>query len=104
MAKDKHITEMIFRVDTTPDFKGTVFALFPHEVCNFNGNVTYYQHIGQHGEADYNHCIATSRPATAEEYKDLKTELDNIGYNIVIRSKRNYAKYLKSYYKVRGIK
>jgi hypothetical protein len=67
MEKDTHTTDMVFRVDTTKDFKGTVFALFPHEVSTLRGSVTFYQHVGQHGSADYNHCIKTSRPATEDE-------------------------------------
>jgi hypothetical protein len=51
MEKDTHITEVIFRVDTTKDFKGTVFALLPNEIER-NGMVTSYQHVGQHSTAD----------------------------------------------------
>jgi hypothetical protein len=98
MERDTHATDMVFRVDATKDFKGQVFALFPHEVES-NGMVTSYQHIGQHSSADYDHCIKTSRPATEEEYKSLKSELESFGYNINVVSKRNYNKYLAEYKK-----
>ena len=101
MEKDKETTDMVFRVDKTKDFKGTVFALFPHEVCDFKGNVTSYQHVGQHGGANYGHCIATSRPATEKEYADLKKELEGFGYNINVLKKQHYYKYLKSYREAR---
>ncbi len=101
ITQDTHKTDVVFRVDTTKDWKGTVFALLPHEVCDFKGNVTTYQHVGQHSGADYRGCIATSRPATEAEYKDLKAEMESIGYNFNVIKKQNYDKYLKSYYEVR---
>jgi len=97
MQKDQHKTDVIFRVDTTKDWKGTIFALFPHDVADHKGSVTSYQHIGQHSSADYHHSIRTSKLAKPNEYKDLKTELESIGYNLNIVKKQNYTKYLKSY-------
>lgn len=102
MEKDTHITDVIFRVDTTKDWKGTVFALLPHEVCDYDGNVTTYQHIGQHSAATYNHCIATSRPATETEYADLKAEMESIGYNFKVVKKQVYKKWLQSYNELRN--
>jgi len=100
MEKDKHKTDIVFRCDKHGDFKGIVFALFPHEVSDHKGNVMSYQHVGQHSGANYNGCVADSRLATAEEYKGLKEEMESIGYNINIVKKRNYDKYLKSYKEV----
>lgn len=97
MKKDTYTTDIVFRVIKTKEFKGTVFALFPHEVCNNRGEVTTYQHVGQHSSADYNHCIKNSRLATESEYNDLKKEMESLGYNINVVTKRNYAKYLASY-------
>jgi putative ribosome biogenesis GTPase RsgA len=101
MEKDKHTTDIVFRVDTK-DFKGEVFALFPHEVSTREGLVTAYMHVGQHTSADYDYCISKSRLATEEEAKDLKAELESIGYNIKVVKKRNYTKYLKDFKRVRG--
>jgi len=101
IEKDTHITEVVFRVDTTKDWKGTVFALLPHEVCDYSGNVTTYQHVGQHSAANYKYCIATSRPATEAEYKDLKAEMESVGYNFKVINKQTYKKYLESYYERR---
>ncbi len=105
MEKDNYITDVIFRVDKSKDFKRTVFALLPHDVSTLQGSVGCYQHVGQHSSADYRHCIATSRPATEKEYADLKAEMESgHGYNFKVIKKQNYDKYLKSYYEVRGIK
>jgi hypothetical protein len=104
MEKDTYTTDMVFRVDTTKDFKGTVFALFPHEVSDISGSVTYYQHVGQHSSADYNHCIKTSRIATEEEARDLRAELESLGYNIQVVKRRNHGKYLADYKRVRKMK
>ncbi len=98
MTQDINITDVVFRFDTTKDWKGTIFALLPHEVSDHSGNVTSYQHLGQHSSADYQHCIAKSRPATESEYKDLKIEMECIGYNINVIKKQNYQKYLKEYH------
>ncbi len=97
MEKDTYITEIIFRVDTTKDFKGTIFAIMPHDVCDNKGNVTYYQHVGQHSGGCYHTMIETSRLATENEYKDLLKELESLGYNVKVIKKRNYNKFLKSY-------
>jgi hypothetical protein len=93
MEKDLEITEVIFR-----KFKnGEIIALFPHEVWVTNGNVTSYMHVGQHGGADYTHVLSKTKLATPTEALPLYTELESIGYNLMVIKKRNYDKYLKSY-------
>jgi hypothetical protein len=58
-----------------------VFALFPTDPADTYGRYcTSYQHVGQHGGADYYHCIRNSRPATKAEAGPLLTELRRIGY------------------------
>ena len=101
MEKDTHITDIIFRVDTTRDFKGTVFAVFPHEVADLRGHVTTYQHVGQHSAGDYSECIRTSNGASEDEYADLKKEMEGFGYNIKVVKQRNYEKYNTEYNRVR---
>jgi hypothetical protein len=93
MCKDTNITDVIFRVDNTKDFKGTVYTLFPHEVIDYRGLVSSYQHVGQHSGANYLDCINTSKPATAKQYKALKLELENIGYRFNIVNRQNKTKY-----------
>ena len=66
---------------------GDIIALFP-DIKENNGTCSSYEHIGQHGEADYVHCIAGSRPATPNEAQDLLKELRGLGYNLEVRSRR----------------
>lgn len=73
--------------DYTP-YRPEIIALFPEEKADYNGlKCLSYMHVGQHGPADYDHVIMTTTKATTEEYSDLKTELESIGYNLKIREK-----------------
>lgn len=94
MKKDTYITEVIFRKWRSNNYANKIIALFPYAVETLAGSIMSYEHIGQHGGADYNHCINMTVPAKAEEYKDLKEELEYIGYNLKVINKRNYKKYL----------
>ena len=86
MKTNEHITKVIFR--KCNEF-GEIFALFPDTGDNWsNGLIDSYASIGQHSGADYNHCIKTSKPASQKEYADLKTELESIGYNLLVRHLR----------------
>jgi hypothetical protein len=60
--------------------EGDIIALFPtmHEG---NYMVNSYQHVGQHGGADYAGLIQTTKSATEDEYRDLLAELVSIGYD-----------------------
>lgn len=82
-AEDEKKTAVVFR--TWRD-DGTVIALFPLLVEN-SGHCGSYEHVGQHGAASYRHVISKTRPATAEEYGDLKTELERIGYKLDVRKR-----------------
>lgn len=72
------MTPVIFRKERRAN--GDVFALFP-TLEGSPGCCMSYQHVGQHGSADYAHCIQTSRPATSMEYGDLLIELIDYGYD-----------------------
>jgi len=81
-------TVVIFRVDR----EGIVFALFPELPADNHGvYCTCFQHVGQHGSADYHLCVAESRPATPAEYADLEAELRQRGYELTIRHRATYA-------------
>lgn len=83
MKKDEHKTIVVFR---TYRDGGDVLALFPAEV--YNGHLCEsYQRIGQHGGADYSHCIKITKPASPSEYASLKRELEGIGYNLNIKKR-----------------
>jgi hypothetical protein len=94
MEKDKHVTEVIFR-----KFKdGDIIAFFPYEIESPQGYVMSYMHVGQHGSADYQGLISTTKLATEEEYADLKNELENhVGYNLKVIKKINSDKWRKAY-------
>ena len=82
-------TIVIFRKWKGKD--GDVIALFPDVKADFEGNIMSYEHIGQHGAADYNHVVSKTRLATKKEFRPLLKELDDIGYKkseLEIRKKR----------------
>ena len=89
MKQDTFKTEMIFRKD-----KAGVFALMPYDIATLEGHVTYYQHVGQHGSADYQGCMRKSVPTNVIEYLDLYNELESLGYNIKIVKRMNHDRYL----------
>jgi len=68
-------------------WRGQVIALFP-DVDEGFGDCLSYQHIGQHGGADYNGIIAESKPALPSEFADLAEELTNMGYNLVLGKRK----------------
>lgn len=68
----------------------SVFALFPEIPADSSGFFcSFYQHVGQHGIADYGHCIKNSRPATEKEAAPLLKELKVIGYNPLVIKRVN---------------
>ena len=56
-----------------------VVALFPY-VDAGSGYCMSYEHVGQHGSADYDSVIERTVEATPEEYGDLATELSVAPY------------------------
>jgi len=66
--------------------EGDIIALFP-EIEHCFPMCSSYQHIGQHGGADYHGLIQITTLATPPEYEPLKTELESIGYDLKIREK-----------------
>jgi len=77
---------VIFRV--WPD--GGVIALWPHYYYYLTSYpyCRSYEHIGQHGAADYDLVLTRTRPAKQSEYADLLEELRSLGHNPVIRQRR----------------
>jgi hypothetical protein len=91
MKQDTHKTKVKFLMEKdliTDDITliGDVFAIFPEETrtgADRTKLTECYAHVGQHSEAceEYiNECT----PATPEQYKDLKQELESLGYNLEI--------------------
>ena len=84
MEKDIEKTKVVFRKWKN---EGDIIALFP-EIDQGPGCCLSYMHVGQHGEADYDHVIKKTIPANKEEYADLEKELSFVGYNLNVRLKR----------------
>lgn len=64
--------------------EGGVIALFPDQPEG-RGLVNSYEHVGQHGAADYHGVVRDTKPAKPAEYRGLLRELKNIGYTPCVR-------------------
>lgn len=82
------LTKVIFLVNEKDPQNSDLFAYFPEEDFDNKGNKVGYSHIGQHGAVDPKYA-EESRPATPEEYADLKSELESIGYNLDVINPAN---------------
>ncbi len=77
---DNETTLVVFRRwhDT-----GIIIALFPEVPSEISGYFCEaYEHVGQHGGADYHGVIQATRPATIGEAESLAQELTKIGYRL----------------------
>lgn len=84
-ATTRQLDTVIFR--TFRD--GEVIALFPDIPADATGHdVQSYQHVGQHGAADYALVMGMTRPATFDQATPLRDELTERGYNLNIRQRR----------------
>lgn len=82
--KDNHKTVVIFRVwKKEPK---TVIALFPEDMNN-KGECQSYEKVGQHGGANYAHCMKSTTPSTPDQHLELFQELESIGYNLEIKKR-----------------
>lgn len=72
--------KVIFLIEL--DSEDDVFAFFP-EIKETHDGWLCYAHIGQHSTCGYLYADACKR-AKPEQYNDLKTELESIGYNLEI--------------------
>jgi hypothetical protein len=79
---DEPLTKVEFLVNERDPKNPDLFAYFPEENYDNAGKFkTAYSHVGQHSSASPEYA-KESRPATPEEYADLKAELESIGYNL----------------------
>ena len=91
MKKDTHKTKVVFLVHKIPGqyrnqrctWESDIFAYFPEDEADHKGNKTAYAHVGQHSACNPEYA-KESRPATEQEYADLKSELESIGYNLEV--------------------
>jgi hypothetical protein len=86
---DTETTVVIFR-----KFKegGDVIALFPNEVADPKNNCLSYQHVGQHGAADYAHVMKATVATTEEEQTPLLNELSGLGYTLKVMKRHRVPK------------
>lgn len=91
------MTTVIFRKDK---LDGEIIAVFPYMVEYKAHEVGCYVHIGQHSACSFDYYYARTKPATSEEYADLKSELESIGYTLKVTKRINYNKYLLEYNKL----
>jgi hypothetical protein len=65
---------------------GDIIALFPEIPADLHGRYCEaYEHVGQHGGADYWGVIQATVPTQAKDFADLAAELDGIGYRLRVR-------------------
>lgn len=83
-AEDKP-TRVVFRKWYRKEDGNSVIALFPDQQDPRTGTVESYEHVGQHGGADYIGVVSRTRLATPEEYADLKRELESVPYHYQLR-------------------
>lgn len=76
-------TPVIFRRWKTEH--GGIIALFPTIPEDVAGHLcTSYQHVGQHGGADYLGVVAATWPTRGDEHLPLLSELKQIGYDDLV--------------------
>ena len=84
MKQDTERTTVIFRKFR----QGDIIALFPMiNADDKPGHFLSYQHTGQHGAASAALLQAYTIPAHDQEYRELKAELENIGYKLDIKKR-----------------
>lgn len=85
MKKDKFETIVIFRKFE----EGDIIALMPNDSWIDGGGeilITSYQHHGQHSGASAK-LLKELNECSEEEYRDLKEELEDIGYRVKVWTK-----------------
>lgn len=62
-----------------------IIALFPGIPTDIYGHFCEaYEHVGQHGGADYHGVIRATTPASGEDAASLAGELNRVGYSLTI--------------------
>jgi len=91
MKQDEEPTIVVFRKwkKSVHAYGDGILALFPEDRWSVNMSISCssYEHVGQHGAANYVGCISRTVPATPGEYKPLKQELEQLGYRLVVRKR-----------------
>lgn len=69
---------------------GDLIALMPEEPADEYGRtISSYMHVGQHGEAQYEHVISQTQPVLwwGPDELDFLDELKRIGYDVDVRQR-----------------
>jgi hypothetical protein len=85
------LTTVIFRRWYRRQDGNGVIALFPDQAAlgeHYPGMVGSFEHVGQHGAADYQGVISRTRLAKPAEYADLLKELESPPYDYRLDVKR----------------
>lgn len=93
MKQDNKKTKVLFLIERDKDTEATgiVFAYFPDNTYNAKDRTNFsYAHIGQHSACHPDYAKECSK-ATPEQYKDLKKELESIGYNLDVLNENEQA-------------
>lgn len=84
-------TVVIFRKEK----EGTILAVMPYNIEDWNGSMMCYSHIGQHAVMTPEYLKET-KPCKPEEYRELQKELKGLGYNLKVQKRVNWNKYLNA--------
>lgn len=85
---NEEVTKVQFLVNEKDPENPDLFAYFPDNI-HHDDYRDCYSHVGQHSSCHPDYA-AESRPATPEEYADLKSELENqIGYELDVANQAN---------------
>jgi hypothetical protein len=88
-------TQVVFR-KWRPSHGSSVIALLPQEQSSEH-YCSSYEHVGQHGGADYDGVMRMTRPATMKEYADLKAELEGAPYHYVLDIRRRAVPFFRGH-------
>lgn len=88
------MTEIIFKKDVKND--NEIIAFMPYEIQNWQGQFLCYAHIGQHSNSEYGY-YKQCKNASYNEYKELLTELKQIGYDVQIQNRINTKRFKQAY-------
>jgi len=84
LEPDAVFTRVIFKMEKTDaDYPESDCVAFLLDVDANKYNVVSYAHIGQHSEASLDY-VKECKPATKEQYHDLREELESLGYFLYI--------------------